>query len=69
MALAEAPESGAGVAVMSRAQQAEIVRLGGAAAGIRHDVIDLQQMLRAATAPAGAVHVAGQFDAVRSCYA
>ena len=38
--------------------QAEIVRLGGAAAGIRHDVIDLQQLLGAAAAPAGAVHVA-----------
>ena len=42
-----AAESGAcvAVAVMSGAQQPEIVRLGGAAAGIRHDVIDLQQVL------------------------
>ena len=43
---------------MGGAQQPEIVRLSAAAAGIRHDVIDLQQVLRAATAPAGAVHVA-----------
>ena len=43
---------------MRGAQQSEIVRLGGAALGIRHDVIDLQQVLRAAAAPAGAVHVA-----------
>ena len=58
--LAGATESGAGVAVavMGGAQQAEIVRLGGAAEGIRHDVIDLQQVLGAAAAPAGAVHVA-----------
>ena len=45
--LARAAESGAGVAVavMGGAQQPEIVRLGAAAAGIRHDVIDLQQVL------------------------
>ena len=51
--LAGAPASGANVAVavMGGAQQAEIVRRGGAAAGIRHDVIDLQQVLGAATAP------------------
>ena len=57
-----AADSGAGVAVavavMSGAQQPEIVRLGGAAAGVWHDVIDLQQVLGAATAPAGAIHVA-----------
>ena len=46
------------VAVMSGAQQSEIVRLGGAALGVRYDVIDLQQVLRAAATPAGAVHVA-----------
>ena len=58
--LAGKAESGAdvAVAVMGGAQQPEIVRLGRAAAGIRHDVIDLQQVLRAAAAPAGAVHVA-----------
>ena len=36
---------------MGGAQQPESVRLGGAAAGIRHDVIDLQQVLGAAAAP------------------
>ena len=46
------------VAVMSGAQQSEIVRLGGAALGIRYDVIDLQQVFGAAAAPGGAVNVA-----------
>ena len=46
------------VAVMDGAQQPRIVRLGAAAERERNDVIDLQQMPEAATAPAASVHVA-----------
>ena len=45
---------------MGGAQQAEIVRLGAAAAGIRHDVIDLQARFFLYVVPADAEDLAAQ---------